>query len=231
MSKNTPLRYAVAFGGSIILHLLLIGSILYSVSHIHISPKAPVKTISINHVTLQKQTPPPPAPKPKPKPLPPKPEPIVKKKPKPLVKKRRVKKRTPPKRLKPRKRVSRQKSVSKEPETPRRVSKTAPSVPAVKPQPKATAATLYLDENLPRIIEAIEKAKYYPKIARRMHLEGTVKVSFVLERDGSVHDIIAEGEQGILKKAAKTTIRRASLHFPRPPHRMTISVPIVYRLK
>ncbi len=72
----------------------------------------------------------------------------------------------------------------------------------------------------------------YPSRARKMLMEGSVIVSFVVRLDGSIKDIIIKQSSGysILDKNAIKAIKKAA-PFPSPPVEATITIPITYRLE
>ncbi|MCP5006784.1 MAG: energy transducer TonB [Planctomycetes bacterium] len=71
----------------------------------------------------------------------------------------------------------------------------------------------------------------YPGRARKMLMEGSVIVSFVVRLDGSIKDIIIKQSSGysILDRNAIKAIKKAA-PFPSPPVEATITIPITYRL-
>ncbi len=238
--SRTSLRHFVSLFGSLLLHLALLGALLYPLSKIRSAHLAAPKRISLDRITLKRAAPAPkPHPRPKPPrpapppeaapPSPPTPAPIHRPRPAPLHKKRPIHHRKHHRRTHPR---TPPKSVHTPPPKPTPPAPHTPA-PAAAPTPRVRqdAAARTLEAVLPRIVAAIEAAKYYPRMARRLHREGRVEVSFVLERDGSVHDIAAQTPYRLLKRAAIETIHRAEVHFPHPERRLTIRVPIVYRLK
>ena len=69
------------------------------------------------------------------------------------------------------------------------------------------------------VMAHIEHNKWYPKIARRMGVEGEVKVRFVLNADGSAQDLHIENGPETLMAAARKTVER-SMPLPRPPEKV-----------
>lgn len=75
--------------------------------------------------------------------------------------------------------------------------------------------------------------KYYPEVARNRGLEGSVKVSFFVNSDGSVSNIVCDGEFSVLNNAAKNAVVKT---FPVkvPPNiissRLELSVMLNYKL-
>lgn len=210
-----------AFFSSIVLHLFLLASILYLFSK-PVEKKVTVtkqKVISLKHIVLKKAHP-------KPKKVIEKEE--VKKekkeppkKPKKIEKKKIKKKKTVKKTKKPKKRViQKRKQVIKK-------SKTKPNSFT----PKAPPTQNFLLLNKDKIYEAIQRAKRYPRIAKKLHIQGVVKVSFILHPNGSVTNIKTSGANSILQKSARKTIIEASPEFPKPTKKVTISLNIAYKLR
>ena len=101
----------------------------------------------------------------------------------------------------------------------------------VKKAPAESKEDLYLKELLKKIKVAIEKNRYYPKIAKRLKKEGVVKIEFVLSAKGEIKDIkIVQKSHSILNKSAVKTVKKASIYFPKPKKEIKIVVPIEYRL-
>ena len=129
---------------------------------------------------------------------------IVKKKPKPKHKTK----------LKSRKRKKLQKV--------QRVHKTfVPSIPKQN----------YLSLNRSKIYEAIQRAKRYPPLAKRLGITGKVQVVFTLHPDGTVSNIQISGAHKILQKSARKTIMIASKEFPKSSEDVLVRVSIGYVLE
>lgn len=83
----------------------------------------------------------------------------------------------------------------------------------------------------------IESRKIYPRQAQRRRQEGTVRVTFTLDRTGQVISarIDRASGQGVLDEAALTLIRKRIGRFPPPPAslgpNLTFTVPIAYILR
>jgi protein TonB len=82
----------------------------------------------------------------------------------------------------------------------------------------------------------LERNKEYPLWARKNNWEGTVRLHFVVSRDGTIEDINVIGSSGfsILDKAAERTVRRIG-KFPSIPKeltmgRLSLDVPLVFKL-
>ncbi len=98
------------------------------------------------------------------------------------------------------------------------------------PQTVETAKTKYLKINFSRILKAINDAKFYPRKARMLDIEGDVKVEFTLTKDGKVKIIKAVTNKRFLKQAAVKIVQTASADFPKPPEDIDIDVTIRFRL-
>lgn len=79
----------------------------------------------------------------------------------------------------------------------------------------------------------IKQNKYYPDEAKKREQEGSVKVSFFVNSDGSVSDVICDGEFSVLNNAAKNAVVKT---FPVkvPPNlissRLELSITLNYKL-
>jgi len=86
------------------------------------------------------------------------------------------------------------------------------------------------------VIAEIEKNKFYPPIARRMGIEGLVKVTITLSRSGKLKNVKVSSSSGskLLDRAAVKLIKKC--HFPPLPseykgQEFTIEIPITYVLR
>ncbi len=59
------------------------------------------------------------------------------------------------------------------------------------------------------IMQHIEQYKTYPYIARKRHIQGKVKVSFDLQADGQIKNLILEGRHSILVRASRKAVKLA----------------------
>ncbi|MCP5428982.1 MAG: energy transducer TonB [Chromatiaceae bacterium] len=90
---------------------------------------------------------------------------------------------------------------------------------------------------LAELAAQINRKKYYPRASRRFGEEGTVVVSFVLQRDGRVTDLAVAQSSGSerLDEAALTTLERVTPFRPIPDvlqrDDWPISVPIAFNLR
>jgi protein TonB len=113
-----------------------------------------------------------------------------------------------------------------------------PPPPPPPPQaPKKQIDPKEIAEFQKMIYKKINSAKEYPYQAKLSGMEGTVKVSFVVKRDGSVSDIKVVNSSGykILDDSAVDTVKKAEPYSPFPQsveaNSLRVSVEIVYRLK
>ncbi|WP_345969661.1 TonB family protein [Sulfurimonas sp. HSL1-6] len=90
----------------------------------------------------------------------------------------------------------------------------------------------YMNEHLAVIAQLLQRHLYYPRMARKRHIEGEVIASFRVETDGTVHDVSVERHaRAILDRAAVRTITSLSGRLPHPKHALTLHVPIRFVLK
>lgn len=155
----------------------------------------------------------PPTPKPKPKP-----KPKSKQKPKPK----------PKPEIKPKREIP---ATAEAEETPEPVETNAPaSVPASPPPAAAGRQAMEIrDTYLARLLAKIEKNKFYPGIARRRNLQGTIRVSFRLSCDGRVDRLDVQGGHSLLRKAAGKAVE-ASLPLPKIPTEIDCPLQVVYAM-
>jgi TonB family protein len=86
----------------------------------------------------------------------------------------------------------------------------------------------YLD----KVREIIKKNTTYPAVAKRRGIQGTVKVSFRILRNGSIDNVkvTEKSEFGILNDAALQAVR-ASSPFDKPEKIIAVEIPVSFRLK
>lgn len=197
-------------------------------------PKAKVHRITLSSVVVKK-----------PVVVPPKPDPIVEVKhlvepiilppdPEPVVKPKRVKK---PKKKKHKKKV-RKKRVIKKP-----IRQEEPVIREVVPEPiveQVVAPVVVVDTS--SIIDAytsqirrqIRKHLVYPKRAKRMRMQGMVRVAFRVLKDGTITDIrVVNSSKKLLSKGAIKTLKALSLRaIPRELKEqfLDINIPIEFKL-
>jgi protein TonB len=113
----------------------------------------------------------------------------------------------------------------------------APPAHADAPVDKPDLARVSLENEresyLQRMLAHIDNHKFYPRSARRRGMEGEIRVSFHLHRDGGISDLQVSGGSKVLRKAAKQAVQQA-LSLPPPPASMPppekIRFGMVYRL-
>ena len=89
----------------------------------------------------------------------------------------------------------------------------------------------YRSQNINTIRKLIVENLYYPRKARKRHIEGIVKVRFKLTQSGKITKIqILSDSPKILSKAAITTIENIEKLLPHPNEDIIITLPIVYKL-
>ncbi len=204
---------------------------------------ASVKPAPPEHVCrCQEKVEPEPKPKPKPKPKPRqihKPKPIPKHKPvhkpKPVPKPKPLKKEV----VKPPKPVSPSAVPAAPPkEPPKRILPQPASRPEVSAQKtdsekieKIKAAYLIA------VREKIERNKYYPRSAKKLHQTGKVELKFTILKDGSIKsiEVVSACRHSRLNRAAVKTLERIGKFAPLPDAfdtgEVTLKVPINYMLK
>ncbi len=89
----------------------------------------------------------------------------------------------------------------------------------------------YFNVNRSKIYEAIERVKKYPPLAKRLRIQGKVKVKFTLLPSKEIKNIKTSNAHKILQRAAKDTIKKALPYFPKPSRKVDITLFIEYRLK
>jgi len=78
------------------------------------------------------------------------------------------------------------------------------------------AAQKEREDYLKLVLQEIEKNKFYPLIARRMGIEGRVKLKIVIGKGGELLSVLVlSSDSSVLKRAAVKTLKRC--HFPPPP--------------
>lgn len=221
---------------SFILHIILIFALIFGIERTFVKKKSQIKRISLKHVVLK--TPPKfdreieniekHISKPLSSILPPTPK--IKSLPK--IKKRALKKKK--RKIRSIKKVEKkeiQKSVEKKiSQNDLNISKSASTKKASKKILKQFKKD-YFSINKYKIYKAIQNAKKYPIMAKRLGIKGVVKVRFTILKNGDVVDIQTAGGHKILQKAAKKTIIKASSSFPKPDEKTTVNLSIEYKLR
>lgn len=85
---------------------------------------------------------------------------------------------------------------------------------------------------LQRLQAVILQHKSYPTRARKMKLQGEVIVTFEITPQGEVLNlsVVQSSSHAFLDQHTLKTIQEASTSFPKPPVRITVKVPVGYRL-
>ena len=84
--------------------------------------------------------------------------------------------------------------------------------PGSQSQTEADAKIRYLE----MLMQQIEKKKFYPRSARRRHVEGQIIVNLLLNEEGFVQDIKLEKGHKLLKQATRKAILDAQPFAPPP---------------
>lgn len=101
----------------------------------------------------------------------------------------------------------------------------------IREETPVSAEKKYVDNNIVQIAKLLQENLYYPRRARKRGLEGEVIVRFVLLADAKVSSVkVLSSTNDILSRAAIKTIENLSLKFPKPTEKLTLSVPILYKL-
>jgi len=88
-----------------------------------------------------------------------------------------------------------------------------------------------------RLAAWLDARKHYPPQARRLHIQGVVRLHFVLDRSGRVlsFDIAGSSGRAILDEEAEALIQRAQPLPPIPADwpqtQLSLVVPVVFRLR
>ena len=80
------------------------------------------------------------------------------------------------------------------------------------------------------VLNHIEGNKYYPHAARLRNIEGNIQVSFVLQKDGSISGLSANGRSILLRRAAKGSVSRA-LPLPACPKDVECPIQVSYAMQ
>lgn len=89
------------------------------------------------------------------------------------------------------------------------------------------------DPFLKELKTAIDRAGIYPRIARKIRLEGEIWLEFIWTKNSKLEDlkITKKSNHDILDKSALETIIKASRNFPKHHKTIKIQVPIIYKIK
>lgn len=115
---------------------------------------------------------------------------------------------------------------------PETTAQTTPKAPPP-PPPPPKAEENYADENLGRIRSILAERLKYPKNALRLKQQGETIVTFTLETNRDVSNIVITQSSGfeLLDEAAKNLIESSANLFPKPSKAVRISVPIDYKIR
>ena len=120
--------------------------------------------------------------------------------------------------------------------TPSPETRSQPQTPARGPIKDNESAKQSLARYLTMVRMRIEGHKRYPMLARRQHIEGRTRVSFLLRSDGEVDQVRVIKTSGyrILDDAAVAAIKNAS-PFPMPPNGLlhcpiSLEITMVFKL-
>lgn len=80
------------------------------------------------------------------------------------------------------------------------------------------------------VLTHIEGHKYYPHAARLRNIEGSIQVSFVLQKDGSISGLSANGASILLRRAAKGSVNKA-LPLPACPKDVECPIQVSYAMQ
>lgn len=100
-----------------------------------------------------------------------------------------------------------------------------------KKEEKISYTQTYIEKNMYKIRELITQNLYYPRKARRRHIEGKVVLRVVISKEGKISDIeVISSDNYVLTYAAKQIFIIIEDQIPKPQEDITITVPITYRL-
>jgi periplasmic protein TonB len=209
MQSSEIVSWAVAILLSMLVHAMIFmhGSVRPGVQNAPVAESRHVTRLNFSQAV---QEPVPEEPRPIEKP-PPKPKPVKtsKPKPKPKPETRPVKKIQPPKPVE--KAVPLRQTTSAAQVRGQQVSKSSDGLLQARRQQ-------YLHE----LLSHIESFKFYPRAARRRAIEGDVKISFVLRDDGHYEQLVLDGDESMLVKAAREALESA-VPLPAPPGDINLS--------
>ena len=196
---------------SLLVHVVAIYALIFTFSKPKLlATKTKSKVISLSFVKLEK---------PKPK--------VVK------SEKRKVKSEVKKSKIKPKK-VKKLKKIKKRKIHHKKIAKRIkPKISHPKtstPNPQPTYKSSYINLNRSKIYEAIQRAKRYPLIAKRLRKEGVVHTCFDLLPSGEVKNITTIGASKILQNGAYQTILDAKAEFPNPSQKVNICLNIDFKL-
>ena len=80
------------------------------------------------------------------------------------------------------------------------------------------------------VLTHIEGHKYYPHAARLRNIEGSIQVSFVLQKDGGIRELSVNGASILLRRAAKASVNKA-LPLPACPKDVECPIQVSYAMQ
>jgi len=103
----------------------------------------------------------------------------------------------------------------------------------VAPPPAPNVEKEFLDAHLGEIRSLLLQNLKYPANARRLKMQGEVRVAFTLNADGSVENIKVTESSGfdILDEDAMKLIEKTASRFPKPTKSVRINAPLGYVLR
>jgi len=132
--------------------------------------------------------------------------------------------------LKPKK-VARKKIEKKEKIIPpKHEQAVAPKVEEEVQRQQLDNKTTIRQQYLSMLLTHIEGHKYYPHAARLRSIEGSIQVSFVLQKDGSIRELSANGSSILLRRAAKGSVNKA-LPLPGCPKDVECPIQVSYAMQ
>jgi len=105
-----------------------------------------------------------------------------------------------------------------------------PTKKVVTPIVKKDEKKEFLNQHLSQIRALINKNIIYPKRARKMNIQGIVKVKFEILKNGTIGKIDVLTGHKFLQKSTIEAIKRASTSFPKTTTDIDIKIPISYKL-
>ena len=98
------------------------------------------------------------------------------------------------------------------------------------PKPIVDEKKEYLDKHLAQIRNLINQNVKYPLKAKKLSIEGVVRVQFKINENGTIENITILDGHKFLQKATIEAIEEASKNFPKTNQSIEIQIPIEYKL-
>ncbi len=222
---------ALAISASVLLHaLLLIHWADLRMTAAKTEPKKQPTRLTLSFqqppqpVVPPQEPEPEPLPEPAPEPLPePKPEPVPEPKPEPKPKPTPKPKPQPKPEPKP-------EPIPDPPPAPvPPKAEPLPVAPEAPPEP-VDQSPLIQERYLAEILERVKSNRFYPSLARRKEIEGSVTISFTLLEGGQIQDLQVEDGHKLLRQAAGEAVRN-SAPFPAPPDVVSLPLPVRFSME